>query len=94
MIATLIHTDYINKKTLVNLINENEGLPFWMQSLVMKLYWSFQKNGETWMTLSECWSYLWRVYRNRFNPEQLPQEGPDDYIPFEKRENVKQYIIV
>lgn len=82
MIGTLIHTDYINKKTLITLINENEKLPYWMQSLVMKLYWSFQKHGETWMTLKECWKYLWNVYCNRFNPFEFASEGDyaDKYV--------------
>lgn len=74
---------YINKKTLIKLINETENTPYWMQKLVMKLYWSFQKHSETWMTLKDCWNYLRNVNINRFNPYEFPSEGCyDDKLNF------------
>jgi len=66
-------TNYINVNTLRKLIRETNGQPYWMQKIVFKLYWGYQKNGETFWTLEDCWDLIKRSFARLYDVEESLQ---------------------
>lgn len=73
-------TDYLNTKRLKEIVRTTNGLPYWMQSLVFRMYWNYRQHGETYFTLSMAWHAVKEIYANLdIEPEFTEIDSSDFY---------------